>query len=1135
MQSNFVNTGNVIDRGMSQADGSSRPPEYCFVSISSIKDLFSADFVTSYPLSLPSSGSTVGEEHRTLSSYGKKELCKKNPKRQRNTTSLLVPTATRIVDSRASNDQLTRHALKLQRGRNRKSSVSQLNAPKQHNEAKNYHPQTSKIAQRLPSVETPFHLSCNNDQLLSRKEFLFVQNAYNQMEERVHNFDRTFSEYLNGGNYQDNFLELKKSVITMLCTSQEKFDDMITKYYSMQGNNSHSQSQERFRKRLRELYRLILISNTHGFIGLTSMSDLAGQVEGSSRCSVEENLTTTLCDGNCGFSRLKEELEEAAVEIKGINDRIFSGIQWIHAQCPSAPKSKESHLMCIKLGLNIAEQLMAACNYRATMRFFFAWRLHSQLCYNKLKVQKFKRIFSQSKLWRILSFRRADILRKRFKIWRIFIKMKRKEERVASSLEIQRVWHGFVRRKYVRMIRIVKLASKLQCNVRVYLLRHLLSQKRIEQRQRDVTIAFQREARRFLVLQSFERLIKKNSTAVILQVMIRSSLSKNILIFKQRQWVLNQRLNSALLLQKVLRRHSAVCIKHALRLIGKAILVQCLWRSYIGRKGFMIVRGAITVQKWARKLLSQKEREKRIFIFAMRIQNVLRSYAAFMIRNAKCKLNAAGKIQDFMVCALAIKKIQRKKDDNAARIVQRCMKRYHFIVIRLKRELSSRDIQSMIRSWKARINLKKKNEEKIRAVLLLHLKRKKLLNEAVFMLQKRFRILEAVNLRRMKMLSLLLQNLSRCFLAKRYLNRAKIIDASLRFCAACKIQHISGRFQYLKLQKLAISQQKESASIMMQRYFRRMISMNKIKTDLLHKRKESMRLKAAATRIQSTCRSSLAGTAVTKLRNWRAKELVERKAFLLTKVQSCYRQKLTKAFTCKLRQQRCASSASQIQNFVRQKLARRIALDLRREENIKRIEKVKQATVITQCWWRSRIARRRLRKASYQLKVFRKTFSLLETAGENARVPYKVLTSEVSKHAESNQEGQNFYSTPPLMEHVQKAMVEDRVDTASSLSPPSEAPVTSDWLGQIAPEGQNFYSTPPLMLHGQNSRVEERNDVACSSLPRSEPPKTSDWLGQFMKDVNGNPLSKEASRNFMLSDQVSDPKSIRKKCATNKN
>ncbi len=121
------------------------------------------------------------------------------------------------------------------------------------------------------------------------------------------------------------------------------------------------------------------------------------------------------------------------------------------------------------------------------------------------------------------------------------------------------------------------------------------------------------------------------------------------------------------------------------------------------------------------------------------------------------------------------------------------------------------------------------------------------------------------------------------------------------------------------------------------------------------------------------------------------------------------------------------------------------------------------------------------------------------------------------------------------MEYLQKAMVEDRADTASYLSPLSEAPVISDRLEQIAPERQNFYSMPSLMLHGQNASVEERNDVACSSLPRSEPPNISDWLGQFMKDINRNPLSKEASCNFMLSDQVSDPKLFRKKYVMNKN
>lgn len=693
MQSNFVYANKVHS-------------ECCLVSISSINDLFSVDFVTTLLSSPQTSRLTVGKEIQTLN-YNVKKGFGQNPTHQRNVTSALAPSVKHFLRSRPC-DGLPKITHRLKGGKRSRwggLKQSQLNTDEHYNAANSSFQHKNEFSCRFSSPETIIDEShC----LMSRKEYLCIKSAFREMEEEVHNFDMKFSEYLNGSNYKGNSPKLKSLVITMLCTSQEKFDEMITKYYSTQGSCSNSKYQERFRKRLRELYRLIQISKTHGFIGLTSINHtaLSDQVRGR-RGSKEGGKTATLPE-SCskspekilGVSKLTEELEKSFAELKGINDRIFSGVQCIHAQCPSAPKSKESHLICVQLGLKVAERLITASNYKSARRAFVTWRLDSQLHYNKLKVQKFKRIFAQSLFYRILSSKRAQILKQRIKIWRIFTKIKCKEERVLSSLMIQRAWIAFVHRQYMKMIHLVKT---------------------------DVAIFLQREARRFMAMQRFERLKRDTKAAVIMQAVIRMSLSKNILVKTRRQWVLSRRLNSALLLQKVLRRYMALCKKYALRAISKAVIIQCIWRRYVDRKEFIVVKSAITVQKWVRRLLSIKERKKRKLIFVLIIQCAVRAYAARCMRTRKRRSNAAGKIQNFMVLALAKRKLRRKVEYKAARVVQKCMRRYNFKVLRLRIESSSIAIQNMLRVRNARIRFKTLKEEKIHAELLLRQKRKQLL------------------------------------------------------------------------------------------------------------------------------------------------------------------------------------------------------------------------------------------------------------------------------------------------------------------------------------------------------------------------------------------------------------------------
>ncbi len=142
-------------------------------------------------------------------------------------------------------------------------------------------------------------------------------------------------------------------------------------------------------------------------------------------------------------------------------------------------------------------------------------------------------------------------------------------------------------------------------------------------RKSHAAINLQKVSRQALASQRYETTVQTNRKTVELQSVARFSIANNDLFVKRRQRTRNQILPSTILLQKHLRRLSSVRTKNDLRLTRNVSLTQCLWRRLDGRKTSIIVKAAVTLQRLARKLLSKKDREKTMFVLAVRIQNTL--------------------------------------------------------------------------------------------------------------------------------------------------------------------------------------------------------------------------------------------------------------------------------------------------------------------------------------------------------------------------------------------------------------------------------------------------------------------------------------------------------------------------------
>jgi hypothetical protein len=100
-------------------------------------------------------------------------------------------------------------------------------------------------------------------------------------------------------------------------------------------------------------------------------------------CRKEGKLTTLpselSSDKHSCVAKLRVQFEDASLELKGISERMYSWIHWIHTQCSLVLKREESHLICVKLGLSITEWIRKAHSSKATMKEFVTWKLESLL------------------------------------------------------------------------------------------------------------------------------------------------------------------------------------------------------------------------------------------------------------------------------------------------------------------------------------------------------------------------------------------------------------------------------------------------------------------------------------------------------------------------------------------------------------------------------------------------------------------------------------------------------------------------------------------------------------------------------------------------------------------------------------
>lgn len=1094
---------------MYQSNGSHVPSsDYCMVSVSSIQDLFTEDFADSCPSLRKSSDAVSAEKHRIFSSQ-RHERIYPYRKRYQNVSSAKICTTTKYFGEckgARTSDRIPKTTQKKQNERIHKTNAPHLNYEPllyHENKIQNLQQKSNSILYYpFSSADTSVHLSSSSknkssNQLLSRKEFLYIQNAFNQMEEEVHSFEKKLMDYLSGKN--SSSLKLKHSLTIMLGISEENFDELITTYFLMGGGvNNLRKHEDRFQKRLGEVYRLVLIGRTYGFIGLQSNNRLDSSV---CVCSNEAKLQSSVSsDENSCVTKLRIELEEASLQLQKISEQIFAGVQWIHNECPSVPKRKESHLMCVKIGLTIAERIRKARRFKATMRAFVAWKLESLLRHNRLKVLSFKSMLSQGIFYRLLTAKMAQMLKLRFSRWRQFLKLKQREERVASSMQLQRAWRGFAGWKHLRSVRIELLAMKLQCTVRVYRLRHLLHDLRIELRKSHAAINLQKVSRRFLSLQSYETIMYSNRKTVQLQGFIRLSISKSVLIGKRLQKSRNQILIATIIVQQLMRKLFSVRIKNDLKLKKHVALVQCLWRRFDSRKTYSIVKVAVTLQKLARRIISKMEREKAMFALVVRIQNTIRSFSARTIRMTKYETNARRKIQSFVAIVRAQKVVQRKLKADSARTLQRCMTRYRMKVEQHQKTFSAILMQRMYRLRAARTLLKQQIKAKNRVVLLRHIQHRKLLHRSVFTLQKRLRMVQAINklnrIRTIRLLVIELQKRSRRIWAKRCLERARAFDRSDRNNAANKIQFIFRRFLRLNLKQLPICIQKKTASIVMQQFIRRMISMN-IKQNLqIDRKKRFATHHASASTIQSIYRSYIIREALTKIHEYQYQERVRLKVRLFSKIQSCYRLKLAKTISTKLRQQRRILMALRIQGVIRSRQAKRSLLKLMRESSAKRIENFKYALVVTQSWWRVVVAKSRLHQMLSLVRRCRKHPMNIERLGSRAQQQDERLTPEESA-LDANKLEKQFHRMGKT------------VPTAPVKSPENNA------------RQESITVTVPLIIPENISTFEEREDTACSSKSRLSDPRIGDWIEQFMTDIKSRTFRNGLSGKDAVSDQVS--------------
>ena len=932
--------------------------EYCIVSVSAIKDLFSTNVTSSSSLRSPPSPS-VWDKHEIP--YSKNGKIVSRQLRQRRT----AEKSTESLQSRTTKVNKVVRRERHDCGNDESKDFNVIKPKKFHCQ----YQQQILFDNKFSYIGLLRHTSERNR--LSRDEFILIQRASDQVEARVRYFGKILEDYLSQIGKGKKEPPQKSVVIKMLSTTKEKFDEMIRKQHLMPEHYSRIAYQDRVRKNICEMYRHILICNILGFIGLTSTSRPVSidqqlrNIDKNTKRLVSE-VSAEPIDNFVAVTKLRENLEGAISGIKNIDQRIFNEVRWIHSQCPFAKKNKETRSLCISLGLEITERLLVTSAFATKKRSFYAWKLDSQLRYNSWKIQEFKKCVSRNHFFSILSLLAARILKYRFRIWVLFMKKKRKEERVASCIDIQRVWRSYFFRELARMIRWVKHASKLQSISRVYLLRNHLKEKRVVNLRLQAALLVQRNARWFLAVNRFRRLAQEIKSAITLQAMIRTYQSKLILTDKQTQWKHFCLEKSTTTIQGAWRLHVAICKMNIVKEMRKATTVQSSWRRCAAKKKITFLKAVIVGQKWSRRLLAKNARAIRMFSLVVKIQCAQRFHTSKRTMQNKRKDKALHMIRTFVASFLIRKELKRIREEKAAKTMQKVMREFHFRILQLRSESACQIIQSALRIRNARGLCALRRREKLLAELIIYLDQKQMRVAAVCKLQCQSRIYLAFNylkgLRQEKNGAIALQKQFRCFRSKQNLKHYKeAVAESHRKKAARPIYNfLFNRNQRLKVRRQKIiSKQRQIASVVMQRYSRRMFAIIAKQFLRYQKLRQALLVNAASTGLQRVYRIFFARRTATLLRNNKAKQM---HLFISgRRIQSCVRR--WRATIIKQRR----FSAVRIQKALRKAQNRKIALEL--FHNAKNLKKTKErnAVVTVQCWGRTIVAGLRVRKLLSQV------------------------------------------------------------------------------------------------------------------------------------------------------------------------
>jgi hypothetical protein len=248
--SNFFKSGIMMQKKLARLDKNANNKksytvisdrtnqEYCIVSVSAIKDLFSTN-ITSTLQSPP----LLSVRDKNEISYSKTGKIVSRQLRQRKT-------AEKSTESLQSRTARVNKTVRRERHDCGNDELKNFNARR----PKTFHYQYQHILSDnsfSPIGLLPRHTSERNR--LSRDEFILIQRASDQVKARVRYFDKILKDYLSQIGQDKKESPHQSVVIKMLSTTKEKFDGMIRKqqnkdYFKWKQNLMQGLHQNRVRK-----------------------------------------------------------------------------------------------------------------------------------------------------------------------------------------------------------------------------------------------------------------------------------------------------------------------------------------------------------------------------------------------------------------------------------------------------------------------------------------------------------------------------------------------------------------------------------------------------------------------------------------------------------------------------------------------------------------------------------------------------------------------------------------------------------------------------------------------------------------------------------------------------------------------